>query len=78
MDVVLLIVGLAGLWLGTEVTIHGAVSVANRFGVSEFVIGVAVLSVGSDLPELAIAVDAERPSRASRCCWSTGSTWPPC
>lgn len=58
MDVVLLIVGLAGLWLGTEVTIRGAVSVANRFGVSEFVIGVAVLSVGSDLPELAIAVDA--------------------
>jgi cation:H+ antiporter len=58
MDVVLLIVGLAGLWFGTEVTIRGAVSVANRFGVSEFIIGVAVLSVGSDLPELAIAVDA--------------------
>jgi len=58
MDIVLLIVGLAGLWVGTEVTLRGAVSVANRFGVSEFIIGVAVLSVGSDLPELAIAVDA--------------------
>jgi cation:H+ antiporter len=58
MDIVLLIVGLAGLWFGTEVTIHGAISVAKRYGVSEFVIGLVVLSIGSDLPELSIAVDA--------------------
>ena len=53
----LLIAGLAGLWFGTEITIRGAVTLANRLGISEFIIGVAVLSVGSDLPELAIAVD---------------------
>ena len=58
MDIVLLIVGLAGLWFGTEVTIHGAVSVAKRYGVSEFIIGLVILSIGSDLPELSIAVDA--------------------
>lgn len=58
MDFVLLLAGVAGLWLGTEATIKGAVSVADRLHVSEFVIGVAVLSIGSDLPELAIAVDA--------------------
>jgi cation:H+ antiporter len=58
MDIVLLILGLAGLWFGTEVTIKGAVSVAKRYGVSEFVIGVAVLSIGSDLPELSIAIGA--------------------
>ncbi len=58
MDIVLLIVGLAGLWLGTEVTIHGAVSIAKRYGVSEFIIGLVILSIGSDLPELSIAVDA--------------------
>ena len=58
MDIVLLILGLAGLWFGTEVTIKGAVSVAKRYGVSEFVIGVVVLSIGSDLPELSIAIDA--------------------
>lgn len=50
--------GLFGLWLGTESTIHGAVTVADRLGVPEFIIGLTVLSVGSDLPELAIAVDA--------------------
>ena len=58
MDIVLLIIGLAGLWFGTEVTIKGAVSIAKRYGVSEFVIGVVVLSIGSDLPELSIAIDA--------------------
>ena len=58
MDILLLILGLAGLWAGTEMTIRGAVSVAHRFGVSEFIVGVVILSIGSDLPELAIAVDA--------------------
>jgi cation:H+ antiporter len=57
-DFALLILGLAGLWFGTEVTIRGAVCVANRFGVSEFIVGVVILSIGSDLPELAIAIDA--------------------
>jgi cation:H+ antiporter len=58
MEFTLLILGLAGLWFGTEITIHGAVSIAKRYGVSEFIIGVVILSIGSDLPELAIAVDA--------------------
>jgi len=57
-DIALLILGLAGLWFGTEVTIRGAVSAAKRFGVSEFIVGVVILSIGSDLPELAIAIDA--------------------
>lgn len=52
-----LLFGLAGLWFGTEMTIRGAVTVASRLGVSEFIVGVAILSIGSDLPELAIAVD---------------------
>lgn len=58
MEFLALFVGLAGLWLGTEATIRGAVSIADRLGVSEFIIGVVILSIGSDLPELAIAVDA--------------------
>lgn len=58
MDILLLIVGLAGLWFGTEIAIRGAVSIATRYGVSEFIVGAMILSVGSDLPELAIAVDA--------------------
>ncbi|MDH3305489.1 MAG: sodium:calcium antiporter [Gammaproteobacteria bacterium] len=58
MELFALLAGLAGLWLGTELTIHGAVAVAQRLGVPEFIVGLTVLSIGSDLPELAIAVDA--------------------
>ncbi len=58
MDLGLLIAGLAGLWIGTELTISGAVFIAKRYGVREFIVGVVILSIGSDLPELAIAVDA--------------------
>ncbi len=57
MDFLALIAGLAGLWIGTDLTIRGAVSISKRLGLSEFVVGVAILSIGSDLPELAIAVD---------------------
>ena len=57
MDYLSLLFGLAGLWYGTELTIRGAVTVAARLGVSEFIVGVAILSIGSDLPELAIAID---------------------
>lgn len=58
MDALWLLAGLVGLWAGTEAALRGAVAVADRLGVSEFLIGVAILSVGSDLPELAIAIDA--------------------
>ena len=56
MDFFYLILGLAGLWAGTELTIRGAVCVANRIGISEFIVGIVILSIGSDLPELAIAI----------------------
>lgn len=58
MEFLALLAGLVGLWLGTKLTIHGAVVVAERLGVPEFIVGLTVLSIGSDLPELAIAIDA--------------------
>jgi cation:H+ antiporter len=57
MEFIFLIAGLVGLWLGTESALRGAVSISKTLGMSEFVVGVAILSIGSDLPELAIAID---------------------
>jgi cation:H+ antiporter len=54
----MLIAGIAGLWLGTELTIGSAIAIARRHQLSEFFVGLVILSIGSDLPELAIAVDA--------------------
>jgi cation:H+ antiporter len=58
MGFLILIGGIAGLWLGTELTIGAAMAIARRHRLSEFFVGLVVLSIGSDLPELAVAVDA--------------------
>lgn len=58
MDVILLIAGIAGLWIGTELTIGGALAIAKRHNLSDFFVGLVILSIGSDLPEIAVAIDA--------------------
>lgn len=54
----LLIFGLAALWLGTELGIRGALRIANYFKLSQVFIGLTILAIGSDLPELMVAIDA--------------------
>ena len=57
MELLLLILGVAGLWIGSELTIDSALKIAKRHSLSDFFVGLAILSIGSDLPELAIAID---------------------
>jgi cation:H+ antiporter len=54
----LLVCGLAGLWVGSEVLIRGAISLADRYNVSDAMIGMFILAIGTDLPELFVTVDA--------------------
>jgi cation:H+ antiporter len=58
LDFLWLILGIAGLLIGTELTIGGALAIAKRYHLSEFFVGLIVLSIGSDLPEIAVAIDA--------------------
>ncbi len=57
-DVLLIIIGIAGLWAATELVVGGAVAIASHYGISEFYVGLVVLAIGSDLPELAVAIDS--------------------
>jgi len=57
-DFLLLVVGIAGLWLGSETLIKGAMSLADRYRISDALFGMLVLAIGTDLPELFVAFDA--------------------
>ena len=56
--VTLILVGLVGLAIGGELIVDGAVDLAARMGVSEAVIGLTVVALGTSLPELATSVIA--------------------
>ncbi|WP_394689985.1 calcium/sodium antiporter [Hoeflea sp.] len=50
--------GLAGLFIGADLLVKAATSIAREFGISEAVIGLTIVAVGTSLPELATSVVA--------------------
>ncbi|MDO8144238.1 calcium/sodium antiporter [Isoptericola sp. 178] len=59
-DVALVVVGVALLVGGARFLVDGATRIASAFGVSDLVIGLTVVAVGTSLPELATSVIAVR------------------
>jgi cation:H+ antiporter len=57
-NVLFLAIGGVALWGGSELLIEGAVNLATKFNVSERIIGVTVVSIGTSIPELAASVIA--------------------
>lgn len=53
-----LVLGGFGLWLGSETLVKGAISLANSLGVSERVISITVVSIGTSIPELSASIIA--------------------
>lgn len=53
-----LFIGGVALWGGSELLVMGAVDIATKLGVSERVIGVSVVALGTSIPELAASVVA--------------------
>ncbi|MFC3285422.1 calcium/sodium antiporter [Litchfieldella rifensis] len=54
------LVGLAVLIVSSRILVWGAVAIAQRFGVSDLIIGLTVVAVGTSLPELASSISALR------------------
>lgn len=54
----LLLLGLAGLPLGADLLVDSGVSLARTYGISETVIGLTLIAIGTSLPELATTVMA--------------------
>lgn len=57
-EIFLILFGLIGLWLGTELIIKGAVNIAKYYELSQVFVGLAILSISTDLPEIIIAINA--------------------
>jgi cation:H+ antiporter len=55
-DFILILLGMAGLGVGAELMVRGAVMIATLLGVSELVIGLSIVALGTSLPELAASV----------------------
>ncbi len=57
-NVLLIVAGLVVLVIGSEWLVNGAVAMARTLGVSELVIGLTVVAVGTSLPEMATSIIA--------------------
>jgi len=57
-DALYICLGLAGVIIGAQLVVDGAVTFAESLGIPAFVIGVSVVAVGTSLPELATSVVA--------------------
>ena len=56
----MLILGLILVIVGADYTVESASSIAKRFGVSEWIIGIMMVSLGTSLPELVVSISAAR------------------
>ena len=58
MSFFLLLISAVILWLGAETLIKSSISVANKFNVSERIISITMVAIGTSIPELAASVAA--------------------
>ena len=55
MEYIILIASLAGIVFGADYLVAGAVSIAKKYRVSDFVIGAAIVGVGTSMPEFVVS-----------------------
>lgn len=56
MELIIIIASLAGIVFGADWLVDGSVAIARRYRVSDFVIGAAVVGVGTSMPELTVSL----------------------
>ena len=55
MEYIILLVSLVGIVFGADFLVTGAVSIARKYKVSDFVIGAAIIGVGTSMPEMTVS-----------------------
>ena len=54
-DILILIAGLALILLGANYLVDGASAIAKRFGISDFIIGMTIVGIGTSTPEMVVS-----------------------
>ena len=52
----ILIAGLVLILIGANYLVDGASSIAKKFGLSEFIIGVTIVGIGTSAPEMVVSI----------------------
>jgi cation:H+ antiporter len=60
MEILMVVVGLAGTVAGAQLMVNGAIRVADGLGLSGGFVGLTILALGTSLPELVTAITAAR------------------
>ncbi len=58
MDFLMILAGLVLLFFGGEALLRGAVALAERFGLSKFLVSAVIVGFGTSMPELVVSVGA--------------------
>ncbi len=56
LDILIILTCIAGLWVGANWLVDGSVSIAKKIGISELVIGLTIVSMGTSAPEFAVSI----------------------
>jgi len=59
-QLLLIVIGIAGIAIGGDRTVEGAKEIAKAFGMSDSLIGLTIVAIGTSLPELVTSVIAAR------------------
>ena len=65
LQILILVGGLALILFGANWLVDGSSSIAKKFGLSEFVIGLTIVGIGTSTPEM--VVRARPPTRIKIC-----------
>lgn len=57
-SILLIVIGMFGLFFGGVWVVDGAIQIAHEFGISESLIGLTIVAIGTSLPELVTSVIA--------------------
>ena len=56
LDIVLIVLGLVLILVGSDWLVDGASGIARKYGISEFIIGMTIVGIGTSMPELVSSV----------------------